>query len=80
MSLITIDYCTECDSCHDSISVYYIHDTNKLCCHCLCKQNGERWPTGIGCYVPCKICIPPLIRWYHRTTFGKVKHMSLAKI
>ena len=66
--LITESYFTNCSKCKKQITRYY---DNRICQSCLVGNRGS-FPKGKGCYVPCKICVEPNIKWFYRALYGKI--------
>lgn len=64
-----------CTNCQKEIDYYYtdLHYKGLVCVECLVKVHNNSFPKGKGCYLPCKLCTPPNINWYHEETFGKEK-------
>lgn len=65
-----------CSNCQKQISRYYtdLHFKGLVCGDCLTKAHHGSFPKGKGCYLPCKLCTPPYIQWYHKETFGKAEN------
>jgi hypothetical protein len=76
-NMITADYSAICQKCHTpDVKILYLTLHNAqfiyVCVHCLVKDHHGSFPKGKGSLVPCKLCKPPVVRWYTRNTYGKI--------
>ncbi len=70
---ITESYTIQCTICKLQVGSYYSEDGIQVMCQkCLIKRRGS-FPKGRGCYLPCKKCKPPNVRWFHKKLYGKIK-------
>ena len=75
VNLITTTHETKCSNCNVMCGILCYGETlatfdNYICCSCSFKIRGA--VSGASSIYPCKLCRPPVIRWYVKRTYGEI--------